>query len=228
YMPLDSYSFGTPYPSGTNSEARIDNGHYAVVSPLYIKDGWDPNDLSNYFWTPGMLDDIIAEAGAVTDISGTARGALLAVNTNDNLDVFYKREVTVEHDETYRASFWMYLLEGPAKIAIDIKEKSTGKLLGTYTTETFSNTSSAKNKWSNVQLYFKVPPVEDIHCTIEDVYLEIRNDLEDSSGSRFYIDNIGLTSLGSQCPMPADPLDIECPPKPLILTNPMLINQAKK
>lgn len=222
YMPAESFSFATPFPVSTNSdETQIGAGHYAVVAPAYIKEGWDPNDLAGYNWTPGIWD-----AGAITDISGKNSGALLAVNTNENLDVFYKREITLEHDETYRASFWMYLLEGPAKIAIDIKEKSTGKLLGTYTTETFSDGGSAKNKWSNVQLYFKVPAVEDIHCTIDDVYLEIRNDLEENSGSRFYIDNIGLTSLGPQCPMPADPLDIECPTKPLIITNPMLINQA--
>src|SRR5690554_4460156 len=228
YMPLDSYSFGTSYPSGTNSEARIDNGHYAVVSPLYIKDGWDPNDLSNYFWTPGMLDDIIAEAGAVTDISGTLSGAALAINTNNDLDIFYQRDQLLDYDDTYRYSFWMYLVEGPAKIAIDIRQKSTGKILGTYATEVFSDTGISKGKWTNVQLYFSIPPLQDLDCEIGEVVIELRNDLTQSAGSRFYIDNIGLTQLGSTCPEPADPLQVDCPIPPPSISNPMLLNRARQ
>src|SRR5690554_87712 len=228
YMPLDSYSFGTSYPSGTNSEARIDNGHYAVVSPLYIKDGWDPNDLSNYFWTPGMLDDIIAEAGAITDISGTLSGAALAINTNNDLDIFYQRDQLLDYDDTYRYSFWMYLVEGPAKIAIDIRQKSTGKILGTYATEVFSDTGISKGKWTNVQLYFSIPPLQDLDCEIGEVVIELRNDLEQSAGSRFYIDNIGLTQLGSTCPEPADPLQVDCPIPPPSISNPMLLNRARQ
>lgn len=228
YMPLDSYSFGTPYPLGTNSEARIDNGYYAVVSPLYIKDGWDSNDLSNYFWTPGMLDDIIAEAGAVTDISGTLSGAALAINTNNDLDVFYQRDQLLDYDDTYRYSFWMYHVEGPTKIAIDIRQKSTGKILGTYATEVFSDTGISKGKWTNVQLYFSIPALQDLDCEIGEVVIELRNDLEQNAGSRFYIDNIGLTQLGSTCPEPADPLQVDCPPRPISISNPMLINRAKQ
>lgn len=221
YMPIDSYAFATPFPtSSNNNEIKIGPGHYAVVAPSYIKEGWDPNDLNDYNWTPGIL-----EAGAVTDISGTSTGAVLAVNTNTDLDVFYQREQTLDYDDTYRLSLWMYLLEGPAKIAVDIKSKSTGQILGTFATDVIEDTGVEKNKWSNVQLYFKVPPLIDLNCEIGDVVIEIRNDLPNSAGSRYYIDNIGLTQLGADCPMPADSINIYCPP--LIITNPILINQAQ-
>ncbi len=68
YMPpSESFTFGTPYPqSNVSEETAIDNDHYAVVAPGYIKLGWQTNDLWYYFWTP-----LHNEANTVTDRSNT-------------------------------------------------------------------------------------------------------------------------------------------------------------
>ena len=229
YMPANSFTFANAYPTSTNDgQTAIDNNHYAVVSPGYIKNGWNPANLSWYFWTPAFYGENGPEAGAVTDISGTEEGAVMAINGGQTLDAFYARDINVVHGETYRASMWMYLVKGPARVAIDIKEKDTGKIMGIYTTDTFEDWGSTKGKWINVELYFSVPTVAEAPCDIGDLVLEFRNDLDASFGNDYYIDNLTLTRLGSLCPMPAAPLVIECPKPPIIITNPMLPSKANK
>ncbi|WCM41309.1 choice-of-anchor L domain-containing protein [Flavobacterium sp. CBA20B-1] len=229
YMPANSFTFANAYPTSTNDgQTAIDNNHYAVVSPGYIKNGWNPANLSWYFWTPAFYGENGPEAGAVTDISGTEEGAVMVINGGETLDAFYARDINVVQGETYRASMWMYLVKGPARIAIDIKEKDTGKIMGIYTTETFEDWGSTKGKWINVELYFSVPTVAEAPCGIGDLVLEFRNDLDASFGNDYYIDNITLTRLGSLCPMPATPLVIECPKPPIVVTNPMLRSRGTK
>ncbi|APY12188.1 hypothetical protein BWZ22_13560 [Seonamhaeicola sp. S2-3] len=228
YMPANSFAFANAHPTSTSDvQTSIDNNHYAVVSPGYIKNGWNPANLTSYFWTPAFYGENGPEAGAITDISGTQEGAVMAINADTSLDVFYERDINVLQGETYRAGFWMYLVEGPARIAIDIKEKDTGKLMGTFSSDTFPNSGNTQGKWINVELYFSVPTVAEAPCGIGDLVMEFRNDLNSNTGNNYYIDNLTLTRLGSLCPMPATPLVIECPKPSIIITNPMLRSRGR-
>lgn len=79
YMPNNSFKFGTPYPTSTEyDEYMIDNDHYAVVAPGYIKGGTDSdpnhdNNRSTIVVTPvnttNAVDDF-AETDQNTPVSG--------------------------------------------------------------------------------------------------------------------------------------------------------------
>ncbi len=181
YMPTGSFTFGTAYPNSTNSnETAIDNNHYAVVAPGYIKAGWKPGDLGWYFWTPAY-----DESGTVTDRSGTQSGAVMAINAGNTLASFYQRDAVLQMGASYKASFWIYVKNATSKVAIDVIDKHTGEILGAVETDEFWSPTD----WTEVSLFFSVP-VETESCKIRDVIISFRNDHAATGGNDYYVDDI--------------------------------------
>lgn len=238
YMPNNSFKFGTPYPTSTEyDEYMIDNNHYAVVAPGYIKGGTEPYLF--YFWTPAY-----DEQNTVTDMSGTEEGAVLVINAGNTLLPFYHREATLESNTTYKASFWMYLVNSSAKVAIDIINKATGEVLGTaYTPDGTDNPNGPlmadeyQKKWVQHELYFSTPDITD--CNLDEVFISIRNAHADDQGNDYFIDDIKLSKLVCdipttgvieiKCPEPAKPIatpDINQTPMDIPVSGNVLTNDS--
>lgn len=223
YMPATGYRFGTPHPTSTSyGESAIDNGYYAVVAPGHIKYGWNSADLASYFWTPSL-----DEAGAVTDMSGTPTGAAMVVNGGNALKTFYERGATLQYGAAYRVSCWIYVVGNPSKIAVDIKDKKTGGIIGTIESATFG--PQDEKKWIPLEFYFKLPAQGELTCDIDDVLLSFRNDIAASVKNDFYIDNIGMEKLktNSEC-QPNNITTLVCPVRKSVITNPMLPSKARQ
>lgn len=207
YMPNNSFKFGTPYPISTNyDEFMVDNNHYAVVAPGYIKGGIDLKapGVEHYFWTPGYN-----ESNTLTDRSGTEEGAVLVINAGNTLLPFYHRETGLESNTIYKASFWMYLVKGPSRVAIDIINKATGEVLGTVESEKMEDWSAVyKGKWVKHELYFSTPTIT-AGCNLDKVFISIRNAHAAEYGNDYYIDDIKLSKFS--CDIPTDVIEIACP-----------------
>lgn len=208
YMPASSFSFGTPYPaSGNYDEYAIDNNHYAVVAPGYIKTGVNPGQY--YIWTP-QYD----EAGTVTDKSNTESGAVMVVNAGNTLLPFYERSVPVTADSYYKVSLWMYLVQGPSRLALDVKDVQTGTVLASASTRDFFGENwdplgNTKNTWTEVVLYFATPPVSACGAASL-VQLSVRNDHAQPQGNDYYIDDITVEKVNVVPPGITAPV-IACP-----------------
>lgn len=208
HMPIGSFAFGVPYPSSSDySEYEIDNDHYAVVAPGYIKLGVDSNQF--YFWTPAYN-----EPGMVKDRSDTEKGRVMAINGGNTLASFYNRNTQINLDSYYKVSLWMYLLNGPARIAIDIKDVQTGTILGTVTSRIFYGESwdpngNTKGIWTEVSLYF-ASPTSTSGCFKNNVNVSIRNDYSQSQGNDYYIDDVKLEKI-DDIPSNVIPPVINCP-----------------
>ena len=203
YMPSGSFAFGTPYPQSTiYDEYEIDNNHYAVVAPGYIKLGVDPNQY--YFWTPAYN-----ETGTVTDRSGTENGAVMVINAGSTLDAFYQRKINVVAGESYRASFWLYLVNGPSQVSIDIMNPSTKEVLAVMTSPEMEDWDTTyKGKWTNFELYFTVPA--DLECEIDELLLSFRNNKSADHGNDYYVDDIKLEQV-CEVPDGTPTVDVKCP-----------------
>lgn len=206
YMPSGSFNFGTPYPqSNDNDETAIDNDHYAVVAPGYIKAGWKPENLGWYFWTP-----LHNEPETVTDRSGTVDGAVMVINAGNTLQPFYERPQLLQVGATYRASFWLYLVKGDSRVSIDVKHARTGEILATITSPMlWDGVADVKSKWNYIDLYFTVPVPDDKEdCEVDNVILSFRNDYAATFGNDYYIDDISLDKV---CSPPPGTVIINCP-----------------
>lgn len=204
YMPGGSFTFGEPYPDTDNYDKyAIDNNHYAVVAPGYIKLGHKTNQY--YFWTPAYN-----ESNTIQDRSGTENGAVMVVNAGHTLNSFYKRQQLLQVGAHYRASLWIYLVNGPSQIAIDIRHPKTGEILATVRSEEYQDwNSSVKHKWSYLELYFTVPvPDDEENCKVDNVVLSYRNDKSENQGNDYYIDDIRLEKV---CSVPNGTIIIRCP-----------------
>lgn len=220
YVPAIGYSFGIPHPtSAIRAETSIGKGYYAVVAPGNVKYGWNPSYLSEYLWTPSYQ-----EPGAITDVSGTTLGAAMAVNGGSKSNAFYQREASLEYGSIYRVALWIYVVNGPTQIAIDIKDKNSGVVYNTTLLPEFSTVN--EGRWTSVELYFRLPERSALRCNIEDVLISFRNN-SFTQENNFYTDNISLIKLtnDSAC-IPASFINLKCPSR-LIITNPMLPAKAK-
>lgn len=221
YVPSAGYSFGIPHPdSGVQLETSIGTGHYAVVAPGNIKYGWNPAHLGGYFWTPSY-----DEAGAVTDVSGTTMGAALAVNGGSASMPFYERSASLEYDNIYRVALWIYVVNSPTQIAIDIKDNASGVVYGSALSQVFS--TAGEGQWTSVEMYFRLPESSALNCEIEDVLLSFRNNsfVEENN---FYVDNISFAKLMDDPDCNPDSfIDLKCPSR-MIITNPMMPSKARK
>lgn len=208
YMPAsNSFTFATPYPdSNISDQTAIDNNHYAVVAPGYIKSGWKPEDLGWYFWTPAY-----DEPNTVTDMSGTEEGAVMAVNAGETLAPFYRREVTLEYDTYYHAAFSIFVKNATSRVGIKVGNSSSNQVYGMMFSQEF--TSVDAGRWIDVELTFKVPANSDVDCDMENVYLEFFNAKAATQGNDYYIDNIFLEKLdvAGACPTPEDFITLVCP-----------------
>lgn len=206
YMPSESFTFGTPYPqSNVSNETAIDNDHYAVVAPGYIKAGWKTEDLGWYFWTPAY-----DEENTVTDRSGEVDGAVMVINAGNTLKPFYERHQLLQVGATYRASFWLYLMKGDSRVAIDVKHAKTGEVLATITSDILRDwDDNVKSKWTYIDLYFTVPvPDDKENCEVDNVIISFRNDYAETYGNDYYIDDISLDKV---CSPPPGTIIINCP-----------------
>nr|WP_321376733.1 T9SS type A sorting domain-containing protein [uncultured Bacteroides sp.] len=204
YMPSGSFKFGTSYPNSTDyNEYAIDNNHYAVVAPGYIKLGHKQYDY--YFWTPSFN-----ESNTIQDRSATENGAVMVVNAGQTLNSFYQRQELLQVGASYRASFWLYLVNGPSQVAIDVKHPKTGEVLATITSPILWDwDSKVKNKWTYFDLYFSVPvPDDEKNCTVDNVVLSFRNNYAENQGNDYYIDDIRLDRV---CSVPAGTPILNCP-----------------
>lgn len=205
YMPEGSFIFGTPYPkSNVNDQTMIDNNHYAVVAPGYIKSGSDPQNMGWYFWTPASN-----ESNTVQDRSGTVDGAVMVINAGTTLKAFYTREATLEKGVTYRASFWMYLVKGQSEVSVDIRDENTGAVIGTAKTGPLYDGGEAKGKWVKYDFHFKVPA--NIDCDISNVVVEYRNNHPATDGNDYYIDDISFAKVDPNCAPTEGVIDLTCP-----------------
>lgn len=220
YVPAAGYSFGIPHPtSAIQAETSIGKGYYAVVAPGNVKYGWNPSYLSEYLWTPSYQ-----EPGAITDVSGTTLGAAMAVNGGSKSNAFYQREASLEYGSIYRVALWIYVVNGPTQIAIDIKDKNSGAVYNTTLLPEFS--TGNEGHWTSVELYFRLPERSVLRCNIDDVLISFRNN-SFTQENNFYTDNISLIKLTSDSAcIPASFINLKCPSR-LIITNPMLPAKAK-
>ncbi|EGJ99401.1 T9SS type A sorting domain-containing protein [Dysgonomonas gadei] len=204
YMPSNSFKFGTPYPlSEEYDKYAIDNNHYAIVAPGYIKMGHKSNDY--YFWTPPYN-----ESNTVQDRSGTEDGAVMVVNAGQVLNSFYKRPQLLQVGASYRASLWLYLVNGPSQVAIDILNPKTNEVLATIESHVMNDwDTSVKNKWTYLELYFSVPvPDDEENCKVDNIIISFRNNLAENNGNDYYIDDISLDKV---CSVPNGTIIIRCP-----------------
>ncbi|MEN2434120.1 hypothetical protein AAH994_01710 [Weeksellaceae bacterium A-14] len=205
YMPSGSFGYGTSYVNTTNALAyKIDDNYYAVVAPGYIRAGINPNN-SGTWWTPAY-----DQPNTVTDHSGNTNGAAMIINAGNTLAPFYERTVTIEENSFYKASLWIYIVNTPVRIAIDIKDLS-GNVLTTLNTDALTD-ASYKGKWFEIPIYFK----SNINCSSDRVRVVFRNDYSQTNGNDYYIDDLSLSEI-SQAEYeaangPADP--IPCPKTP--------------
>lgn len=205
YMPSGSFGYGTSYANTSNALAyKIDDNYYAVVAPGYIRAGINPNN-SGTWWTPAY-----DQPNTVTDHSGNTNGAAMIINAGNTLAPFYERTVTIEENSFYKASLWIYIVNTPVRIAIDIKDLS-GNVLTTLNTDALTD-ASYKGKWFEIPIYFK----SNINCSSDRVRVVFRNDYSQTNGNDYYIDDLSLSEI-SQAEYeaangPADP--IPCPITP--------------
>lgn len=202
YMPAGSFGYGTSYVNTNNALAyKIDDNYYAVVAPGYIKAGINPSNSSTW-WTPAYN-----EANTVMDHSGTQSGALMVINAGNTLAPFYQRDVTIQENSYYKASMWIYIVNTPVRIAIDIKDLS-GTVLTTLTTPEMTD-SSYKGHWLEIAIYFK----SKTGCASNRIRAVYRNDYSQTNGNDYYIDDLSLTKI-SAYPTGVTGTDIPCPVTP--------------
>ncbi|TYP96705.1 hypothetical protein C7447_1061, partial [Tenacibaculum adriaticum] len=187
YMPTGTFAFGDP--NGTVNEKAIENNHYAVIDPNHIVDDY-PNPYY-WFWTGNQpVGNTGGDNGnPATDdhTTGDTNGAVLVVNAGTTLSDFYERQVSLELDQCYRLSVWMYVVNAGAQITLEAKDVSNGSVLG-FETIPFTSTEDV---WTEYTLDFKIPA----GCTSADVALALRNNNSNNSGNDFYIDDIQLEKL---------------------------------
>ena len=184
YMPTGGFGYGTSYVNTNNALIyKIDDNYYAVVAPGYIRAGINPSNSSSW-WTPAYN-----QTGTVKDRSGDTDGAAMVLNAGETLAPFYERTVTIDENSYYKTSMWIYIVNTPVRIAIDIKDLS-GNILTTLTTPEMTD-ASFRGHWFEIPLYFK----SNINCKSDKVRVVYRNDKKEKSGNDYYIDDLSLNKI---------------------------------
>lgn len=217
YMPSGSYEFGNSHlnlpdpPAGnpwdnnpTRNAARIGAGFYAVVAPEFINDGWFNDDVYLTWWPDNVSDH------TGNDVNSTNKGAVMVINAGEVLAPFYERTVNLDKNEFYKLSFWIYLVNGPTRVALDIIDPISGETLGTIETgEMLADDSTYEGKWTEHVLYLKTGD-----CTIDELIVSLRNDYAEIQGNDYFIDDISMVKWA--CEVDEDFfIEIECPSTPL-------------
>ena len=203
YMPATGFTFGNSYlqagtPQGTGADpardqARINDGHYAVVAPGYINQGWFSNDGYTTWWPP-----IPSKQQTVRDYSGTETGAALVINAGNLLTPFYERRGLVQRGATYRASLKIFVVKKDANLGIDILDPISREVLHTvaavaYTTDWTDNNVTV---WRDVVLDFTVPLLAGGDgCEVRDIIISFRNNQQQIDGNDWFVDNVQLEKL---------------------------------
>lgn len=212
YMPENSFEFGIPYPNSNLSvENDIENNYYAVVSPLYIRKGWNPNSLGWYFWTRDY-EGIASHRPLVYDKSGEDSGAVMVINAGNVQAPFYQRDAQLQMGASYKVSLSWFVVNSPSQLAVDVLDKQSGDVLGTIETSGIWGTSS---DWEEMELYFNVP-VETEACKIRDVVISFRNELQQPHGNDYYVDDLKVEKVQEA---PLDAITLICPSPPLCSTS---------
>ncbi|WP_312076363.1 hypothetical protein [Chryseobacterium sp.] len=216
YMPSGSFAFGAPYnpSSNTNYDVyMINNNYYAVVAPGYIKSQIKPNANEYYFWTAAHNANGVDALGLtpqttiVKDMSNSQNGAVMVVNGGTTLNSFYERNATVELGQTYKVSFYAYLVNSPMQISLDVKDVATNQILGTVNSG-YVNTPNTGGNWGSAyELYFRMPASSSA-CVGNQIKISLRNNLAQNQNNDYYIDNILLEKVANT---PANTPVISCP-----------------
>lgn len=197
YMPSGSFAWGSP--TGTNNERWIENNHYAVIAPANIRDAWVTGNY--WFWTgpqPAGYSGCDACNPATNDHTGNANGAVMVINAGSTLNVFYQRQVTLVPGNSYRLSFFMYLVNSSSTVRFGLRDAVTKAVLGSSTT----GFVSTEDNWVQYTYDFTYPAGCAANGAIEAF---LSNDLSAFSGNDYYIDDIVLETIAG----PAT--NISCP-----------------
>lgn len=159
---------------------NIDNGYYAVIAPQHIYKLEKPAGIWTGNWWKSVSDH--------TNVSKDANGAVLVINGGSVLNQFYRRAVTLEKNQTYRISAWVFASgRDNVKIQFEAQEIVSEKLLGN------SNPIAVKkgSTWEKMQWEFKVPNNE--KCV--SIAVSLRNAIKADGGNDFYVDDIVLEQV---------------------------------
>ena len=210
YMPSASYAWADP--NGNTNQQQIENDYYAVIAPANIRDAWPAPGW--WFWTGpeptgntwGGMNNASSPNGN-TDHTGDPDGAVLVVNAGSTLKGFYSRSATLTPGNSYRLSFWLYLVNPSSMIGLQVIDPSTQTVLGSVNSAFLSTTGS----WQEVVYDFQFPA----SCSgsnVVQVYLA--NALSNNAGNDYYIDDVSLVTLAT----PAADI-IVCPSVLTLLAN---------
>lgn len=197
YMPEGSFIFGTGNPNAMGHmdhdpdamKAYIQNNHYAVVAPGYIKAGSPQDEWGNiayYFWTPAYN-----EPNTVTDFSGTEDGAALVINAGSTLAPFYQRKAVLQEGATYKASFQLYIVNAGVRVAIDILDSNKDVIASVESDEFWQ--ASQNGVWTLIELEFTIPGTD--YCSAKEWTISFRNAQGNDHGNDYYVDNIGVEKI---------------------------------
>ncbi|WP_157844523.1 thrombospondin type 3 repeat-containing protein [Chryseobacterium sp. Leaf394] len=216
YMPSGSFSYGAPYNAASNTSYdvyMINDNHYAVIAPGYIKSQIRPNVSEYYFWTAAHnatgndANGTTPQNTVVRDMSGTQNGAVMVVNAGSTLNSFYERNATVELGQTYKVSFNTYVVNSPIDISLVLKDVATGSILGTINSG-YVNSANTGGNWGNAyELYFRMPAASST-CMGNQIQVSLRNNLSQNANNDFYLDNIRLEKVSNT---PQNTIILSCP-----------------
>lgn len=214
YMPSGSFTYGDP--TGNSNQKMIENNHYAVIDPTHIRDAWPVP--AYWFWTgPEPTGNTFGGIGAAatSDHTGNTNGAVMAINGGVTLNTFYNRDVTISPGYCYRISYWIYLVNSPSQIQIEIRDVAdadNGLTSAPLALSPIDYDYSSGRVWRKVSYDFNFPA----SCTSSSsISVRLKNALAQNSNNDFYIDDIVLERLGTctspsiTCPVTSSPLPIK-------------------
>ena len=210
YMPPGSYAWADP--NGNSDQQEIENNYYAVIAPANIGDAWPVPAW--WFWTGaeptgntwGGANNPSTPNGNA-DHTGDPNGAVLVVNAGSVLNGFYSRTATITKGNSYRLSFWVYLVNASSMISMQVKDPSTQTVIGSEMSAFLSTAGS----WQQLTYDFQFPA----SCTGgNQVQVYLANGLSNNTGNDYYIDDIMLETLAG----PAGNT-LQCPAAPMLLAS---------
>lgn len=188
YMPANSYGWGDPN-GALADEQEVENNYYAVIAPDHIRDAWPVPAW--WFWSgPEPIGNTAGGAGnpATTDHTGDLNGAVMVVNAGTTLNGFYSRLANLTPGNSYRLSFWMYLVNASSTISMEVRDPLNGSVLGSLNTAFVSTTGL----WQQYAFDFNIPA----GCTSGgQVRVYLANAYSALSGNDYYVDDIQLEQL---------------------------------
>ena len=203
FMPTGSYTWADPNGSTVAEKCVLDN-YYTVIAPANIRDAWP---VPAWWWWSGPepIGNTFGGAGvpATSDHTGNTDGAVMVVNAGTTLNTFYNRVATLTPGNSYRISFWMFLVSASSQVEMKIRDVGTNAVLGSVSTGVLTNLYS----WNQYYYDFRLP----FGCPSSHIRITLENGISLINGNDYYIDDIVLETI----PTGSEPIII-CPTSPLL------------